>query len=134
MRGLLVVILVLWALTPPLRASDDGPDGVIPPVLLSATDLALPKVLENARYRVKLLYKVDIKTDGSVEIVNLLLCAVRNAGEKDFADAPKAVCDPIDRELRVGLVKRKYQPAPKDGKAIQHASVIKIDLAPPGAE
>lgn len=132
MRVMLSLTLLFLLGTRSVSASEDPPDGISPPVLLTSTELPLPKALEHARFRVKLLYGVHIKQDGSVGVVDLLACATQDEGESEFSNASKAVCDPIDKEIRDGVSKRKYQPAVKDGKAVTFDSVVKVDLVPSG--
>ncbi|HEX4825376.1 MAG TPA: hypothetical protein VFV19_13820 [Candidatus Polarisedimenticolaceae bacterium] len=134
MRRILIVASAFVLCTTAVIAWEDPPDGVTPPVRLNPTELPPPKVLENARFRVKLLYRVHIEPDGSVGVIELLLCGTRNEGESELSKASKEICDPIDQEIRGGVSKWKYQPAVKDDKAIAFDSVVKVDIVPSGSK
>lgn len=134
MHAILTVAMVLALCGTPVSASEDPPDGVTPPVRLHPTKIPPPKVLANARFRVRMLYGTHIEPDGSVGVIDLLLCATQDAREREFKNAPKEVCEPIDLEVRNELSKWKYRPAVKDGKAVAFDLVVKVDLVPSGAE
>jgi len=110
-----------------------GQDGVSVPTPIRKADVTIPTMLERKHLQVRVQYFLNIMSDGSVKVAQVLSCDARKRDKDSFSKLSEEECDPIDQHVRKVISQWRYAPAVKDGKAVTVVSAYSVTLVPTNA-
>ena len=110
-----------------------GQDGVTSPTLISKVEPIMPAILDRDHLQARVQYYVNIKSDGSVTVVDVLSCGTRRRRDDAFSKLSQEECEPIEQQTRKAVLQWRYKPAEKDGKPVTVGIGITFTLVPASA-
>jgi hypothetical protein len=125
------LVLALWVATTGAAHAElytAGENGVSLPKLVHRVEAPDPPGLLQAKLEAKAVYIAIVRADGSLDDIRLRFCGSRKRGETVFSKLSPQACQAIDASARVDLASRRYEPAMKDGRAVDVPLQISVEF------